>query len=178
MIIYAVCYYSRGARFMQRLEGEFLRHSSKAEKIILTVSAVFVLLVVIYFLGQSCWKPAFTVTTEHQGSARTAVTQTAGETDAAKTTTADQSSDATNEKATDATSEKTTDAATELININTATAQELIALPGIGKTKAAAIVAYREEHGKFKTVDELTDVPGIGDSILAQVIQKITVGGG
>lgn len=155
---------------MQRLEGEFLRHSSKAEKIILTVSAVFVLLVVIYFLGQSCWKPAFTVTTEHQGSARTAVTQTAGETDAAKTTTADQSSDATNEKA--------TDAATELININTATAQELIALPGIGKTKAAAIVAYREEHGKFKTVDELTDVPGIGDSILAQVIQKITVGGG
>ena len=48
------------------------------------------------------------------------------------------------------------------ININTATKDELVALPGIGPAKAQAIVDYRKAHGPFKTVEELKDVKGIG----------------
>jgi competence protein ComEA len=48
------------------------------------------------------------------------------------------------------------------VNINTATKDELVALPGIGPAKAQAIVDYRKAHGPFKTVEELKDVKGIG----------------
>ena len=48
------------------------------------------------------------------------------------------------------------------ININTATKDELVSLPGIGPAKAQAILDYREAHGPFKTVEELKDVKGIG----------------
>ena len=48
------------------------------------------------------------------------------------------------------------------ININTATKDELVALPGIGPAKAQAILDHRKAHGPFKTVEELKDVKGIG----------------
>ena len=48
------------------------------------------------------------------------------------------------------------------ININTATKDEFVALPGIGPAKAQAIVDYRKAHGPFKTVEDLKDVKGIG----------------
>lgn len=62
------------------------------------------------------------------------------------------------------------------VNINTATAEELQALPGIGKTRAEAIVAYREEHGPFTYVEDLRGVNGIGEGILAKITNYITVG--
>lgn len=62
------------------------------------------------------------------------------------------------------------------ININTATAEELQALPGIGETRAEAIVAYREEHGPFTYVEDLRGVSGIGEGILANIMDYITVG--
>ena len=61
------------------------------------------------------------------------------------------------------------------ININTATAQELTALPGIGQAKAEAIVKHREANGPFKTVDELNDVKGIGNKILENIKNEVTV---
>lgn len=61
------------------------------------------------------------------------------------------------------------------ININTAPAGELQELPGIGAKRAADIVAYREANGPFRIVEELTDVPGIGEGILAGLIEYITV---
>ncbi|MGN0985879.1 MAG: ComEA family DNA-binding protein [Candidatus Enterenecus sp.] len=64
------------------------------------------------------------------------------------------------------------------IDINTADAQALTALPGIGPARAAAIVAYREEHGPFRYPEELLQVEGIGTGILADILDKITVGGG
>ncbi|MGB9886015.1 MAG: helix-hairpin-helix domain-containing protein [Moorellales bacterium] len=61
------------------------------------------------------------------------------------------------------------------ININTATAQELEALPGIGPTLARRIVAYREEHGPFRTVEDIKNVSGIGEGRFAQIKDLITV---
>ena len=51
------------------------------------------------------------------------------------------------------------------VNINTAGADELKALPGIGPAKAEAIVEYRKQHGNFKSVEELKNVKGIGESL-------------
>ena len=58
-------------------------------------------------------------------------------------------------------------AAGEKVNLNTATARELETLPGIGEKRAQAIVAWREEHGPFRSVDELVQVSGIGEKLLA-----------
>ncbi|QHS08983.1 helix-hairpin-helix domain-containing protein [Sinimarinibacterium sp. NLF-5-8] len=55
------------------------------------------------------------------------------------------------------------------VNINTADAKTLAKeLKGVGPAKAAAIVAYRDEHGAFKQATDITKVPGIGASILEQ----------
>lgn len=62
-----------------------------------------------------------------------------------------------------------------LVNINTADEAALISLDHIGKAKAQAIVKYRQEHGMFKSVDELKAVPGIGDRVLAAIRDKVTV---
>ena len=62
-----------------------------------------------------------------------------------------------------------------LINVNTATAVELEALPGVGEVTAQAIVDHRTEHGPFATVDALLDVSGIGDATLANIRELVTV---
>ena len=62
------------------------------------------------------------------------------------------------------------------ININTATAEELQSLPGIGEARAKAIVDYRAEHGPFTYVEDLRAVSGIGEGILADLMDYITVG--
>ncbi len=61
------------------------------------------------------------------------------------------------------------------ININTASVSSLQDLPGIGSTKAEAIVAYRQEHGPFTKIEDIMDVPGIGSGIFAQLKNLITV---
>jgi competence protein ComEA len=63
-----------------------------------------------------------------------------------------------------------------LLNINTADEAQLTTLKGIGPTKAKAITQYRQEHGPFKTVDDLKHVSGIGDKTLAALRPFITVG--
>ena len=63
----------------------------------------------------------------------------------------------------------------EPVNINTADAEELMTLPGIGETRAADIIAYRQANGPFRMVEQLTDVPGIGEGILSGLIDYVTV---
>ena len=65
--------------------------------------------------------------------------------------------------------------ADEKLNLNTASASQLQKLEGIGKKTAAAIVAYREEHGKFKSIKELKHVKGIGKKRLAKIKDKLKV---
>lgn len=65
---------------------------------------------------------------------------------------------------------------TLLLNINTATAQQLQALPGIGAVRAQAIVDYRTEHGPFRYVEQLREVSGIGEGTLEKILDYVTVG--
>ena len=61
------------------------------------------------------------------------------------------------------------------ININTASAELLETLPGIGPSKAAAIIAYRGAHGPFKTIEDIQEVSGIGPATFAKLAALITV---
>lgn len=67
-------------------------------------------------------------------------------------------------------------AAAETININTAGKAELMAVRGIGEKRAEAIIAYREQHGPFKSVDDLANVQGIGPAIVKDSRDGLTVG--
>jgi competence protein ComEA len=62
-----------------------------------------------------------------------------------------------------------------LVNVNTASATELEALPGIGEVIAQRIVDYRTANGPFASVDDLLDVSGIGDAILGDIHDLVTV---
>lgn len=64
------------------------------------------------------------------------------------------------------------------VDLNSATPSELETLPGIGPSKAAAIVQYRADHGPFESVDELDNVTGIGPATLAALRDQVTVGKG
>lgn len=63
-----------------------------------------------------------------------------------------------------------------LLDINSAPVEELAELPGIGEVLAERIVEYRAEHGPFKTVEELTEVSGIGERKLAELEGRVTAG--
>lgn len=63
---------------------------------------------------------------------------------------------------------------TGLININTASAQELMALPMIGPGRAKAIVSYRAAHGTFASIDDLRNVPGIGAAVMSAIRDRVT----
>lgn len=61
------------------------------------------------------------------------------------------------------------------VNINTADAAELDSLDGIGPVLAEKIVEYREEHGSFKSVDNLADVPGIGSFVVSKIKDSVVL---
>lgn len=62
------------------------------------------------------------------------------------------------------------------ININTATIDELVLLPGIGENTANKILSYRQENGPFDSISDLSNVTGIGPETLREISNYITVG--
>ncbi len=68
-----------------------------------------------------------------------------------------------------------TSAGSGLININTATKDQLMVLPGIGEAKAAAIISYRESHGGFKDVAELQKIEGIKSGVYNKLKDSVSV---
>lgn len=71
--------------------------------------------------------------------------------------------------------EKTSNHTTTVININTASAGELMSLDGVGVKTAEAIVLYREQMGRFSHVDEITNVKGIGKKTLENNRHRLVV---
>ena len=61
------------------------------------------------------------------------------------------------------------------LSINKATQEELMLLPGIGESKANDIIKYRTENNGFKSIEELKNIPGIGDSIFDKIKENITI---
>ncbi len=67
--------------------------------------------------------------------------------------------------------------ANELVNINTADKEMLMQINGVGEKRAEAIIEYRKANGKFKSVQELTEIKGIGQSLLDKNKDVLTIGG-
>jgi competence protein ComEA len=67
--------------------------------------------------------------------------------------------------------------AAAVVNVNTATLEELVRLPGIGESKARAILDYRKERGAFKSVEQLREVKGIGDAALERIRSQVVIEG-
>lgn len=67
------------------------------------------------------------------------------------------------------------DTGTELVNINKASMDELMTLPGIGQSKAEAIISYRESGGRFETIEDIMNVSGIKDAAFNKIKELICV---
>ena len=63
-----------------------------------------------------------------------------------------------------------------LVNINTASEEELMQLPGIGQARASAIIAWREENGGFQTIEDIMKVSGIKESAFLKIKDRIKTG--
>ncbi len=68
-----------------------------------------------------------------------------------------------------------TTGASTVINLNTATAEELRSLPGIGEARAKAIVDYRSKQGRFRSTDDLKQIEGIGDKMFSRIKDRLVV---
>lgn len=61
------------------------------------------------------------------------------------------------------------------VNLNTASVQQLMALPGIGQAKADGIVSYRETHGAFEKIEDIMEIEGIKEGVFAKIKDQIKV---
>lgn len=70
---------------------------------------------------------------------------------------------------------QTSGSGVQKINLNTASREELLTLPGIGEAKAAAVVAYREANGGFSSIEDIKNVEGIKEGVFQKIKELITV---
>jgi len=66
---------------------------------------------------------------------------------------------------------------TGVVNVNTASSEQLQLLPGIGEARARAIVSMRKQNGGFKSLEQLTEVKGIGDTMLDRLRPHLSLNG-
>ena len=66
---------------------------------------------------------------------------------------------------------------TGVVNVNTASSEQLQLLPGIGEARARAIVSMRKQNGGFKSLEQLTEVKGIGDAMLGRLRPHLSLNG-
>lgn len=67
------------------------------------------------------------------------------------------------------------DLTVSVVNLNTATREQLMTLAGIGESRAEDIIRYREEKGKFRSIEEIKNIPGIKDAVFEKIKDKIGV---
>ena len=63
----------------------------------------------------------------------------------------------------------------QMVNLNKSTVDDLVTLKGIGTKKAQAILAYRDKMGAFKSINDLTNVKGIGEKVLADNVGRLKI---
>jgi competence protein ComEA len=68
-----------------------------------------------------------------------------------------------------------TSSSDQTVSLNSATAEELMTLPGIGEARAKAIMQYREEKGSFRALEELKSIEGIGDKLYERIAPRIRI---
>ncbi len=61
------------------------------------------------------------------------------------------------------------------VNLNTASAEELMTLSGIGEARAQAIIAYREQHGGFRSIEEIMEIEGIKEKLFEKIREQIEI---
>jgi competence protein ComEA len=67
--------------------------------------------------------------------------------------------------------------AAAVVNINTATKEELTSIQGVGEKRAQEIIDYRKKNGNFKSIDDLEKVPGVGPGLMKRIRSQVTVTG-
>lgn len=73
------------------------------------------------------------------------------------------------------TEERFQNESSDKVNLNTATKEELMSLPGIGESKAEAVIAYREDQGAFHVIEDIMNISGIKEAVFLKIKDKIVV---
>jgi competence protein ComEA len=125
--------------------------------------------------GTLTTKKSTTKSSKKTTTPETSATDTSGspKAKASKSTTATESSGSKTVSPTGSSSGKL--APGQTVNINTATAEQLDVLPGIGPTKAQAIIDYRNEHGRFTSIEDIQNVKGIKEGEFSKIKDHIRV---
>ena len=138
----------------------------KAEIWAIAVTALFLAAAIGFHIGSRHSAPEFRVSTVESTPASSAAD--------AETVPADSLRKAPDVSATPAVREGAS--LPERVDLNTATAEELRSLSGVGEVLAGRIIAYRSEHGRFRSVEDITLVAGVGNRILEANRDRLTVG--
>ncbi len=142
----------------------------KAEAVSIIITLVFVSAVIIISLLAGDPDASVSVTFQNTISAEAVTTPTASSSNTTESPTPSSSASSSSPSPSAAKA-----SAQSIININTATAQELCSLPGIGEVLAGRIVAYRDAHGSFKSTGAIMNVSGIGSAKYKAIKNLIAV---
>ncbi len=149
---------------------------SKAEILLLTLTGAFVVFLSGFYIGRSSAGGVLTVQTQRQ-SEEPEQPNIEPEPEAVDEPSSEAKTDAEEAPAQDGgAGAEASESETVPVNINTASAEELETLPGIGEVLAERIIAHREQYGAFRIVDEIMDVRGIGEATFEELKDYITVG--